>query len=394
MIQDSSYSYYIVYAVMIAALMVTFIKVQSLEGVTVTTKEFKKFQYSFLGGYGTLIAIELIAIASFYHVMVSLNLNIEQITNIYITTIIATTLWDIVLEIFDLGSRKTKCFMSAALYAISLFTLFFGGHYEMIMISRVIYGAAAALHHSSLEGYLIHQHTILGFPDDWLTQTFSMLPHVMTIAAGSAGPLGQIAGSTGGTGGIITIIILLSAVAMMHIMVNWEKDTNPPRFMWSNCVYTFTNTFNTMKQNKMLSSTVFLGACFESSILIFNYYWAPWLHSVITNESGTWAGLNIQVEEMPYEIIFATYMCASMLGNYFYVISTHDSTNNNNFIFHYVLLGSTMLYLIAAYISHPLIIFGLSLSIHLCMGAYWSCIGMSFIYPVYILLYMYLYLYE
>ena len=172
-----------------------------------------------------------------------------------------------------------KCCVSAALYAASLFTLYFGGHYEMILLSRVIFGAASALHHSSFEGYVIHQHTILGFPDDWLTQTFSMLPHVMTFAAGLSGPVGQIAASMG-ISGLISVIVGLGLVAVVHIIFNWEKDTNPPRYMWSNFLYTISNTFTAVKQNSTMRSIILLGAFYEASVIIFSFYWAPWLRFV------------------------------------------------------------------------------------------------------------------
>lgn len=398
MIDDSHYNYYLAYAALAAALVVAYIKIKSTDGVTITTKEFKKFQYSFLGGYGAVILAELIAVASFFHIMVARQLDMEQITNIYITTVVATTCWGILIEIFDIGSRKMKCFLSAALYGASLFSLYFGGHYEMILLSRIMFGAASALHHSSFEAYVIHQHTILGFPEDWLTQTFTLLPHVMAIAASASGPLGQIASSmaTGGTG-CITLIIVLSGLAMLHIQTNWEKDTNPPRFMWSNFLYTMSNTVTAVKNSHTIRAIILIGALYEATVMIITFYWAPWLSYVLANELSTSISVAVEgagasagsggggvVEEVssstfPYEIVFACYICASMLGNYLFQMASNTNDDSAaaspGVLFNYILIATSACYLIGSSISSPTLIFIVCIAVHLLMGAYWSCIG-------------------
>ena len=96
----------------------------------------------------------------------------------YLTTVVSTTVTGIVMEVVDLGTRKDKCALSAGLYSLSMFSIFFGGHkhMEMLMIGRIVYGAASALHHSSFENYAINGHTSLGFPEDWLDRQFPSSP--------------------------------------------------------------------------------------------------------------------------------------------------------------------------------------------------------------------------
>ena len=137
MIDASAYTYYLTYAMICACLGVTYIKLKSMERLTITTKEFKKFQQTFLIGYSVMILGELIANASFYHSLITLGLTLEQITKLYIVTIISTTMSGILIDIVDIGTRKDKCCASALLFSASMFTFFFGGHYEMLMIGRV-----------------------------------------------------------------------------------------------------------------------------------------------------------------------------------------------------------------------------------------------------------------
>jgi MFS family permease len=162
MIEQYEYTYYLTFAMICAALGVTYIKLKSTEGLVITTKEFKIFQTSFLTGYSAMILGELIASASFYHTLISLGLSLEKITKLYIVTIVSTTLFGVLLDIVDIGTRKDKCCASALLFAIAMFSFFFGGHFEMLLMGRIVYGAASALLHSSYDSYLVHEHTTLG----------------------------------------------------------------------------------------------------------------------------------------------------------------------------------------------------------------------------------------
>lgn len=192
MIEQSQTIYYITYALLCGAVGVAYLRFKSTEGAVITTKEFQVFQSGFLTGYSLVMLCELIAAASFYHTLVSMHLDVAQITQLYIVTITGTTLTGVATEIVDFGARKDKCVLSALLYSISMFSLFFGGHFEMLMIGRLVYGAASSLHHTSFESYAIHEHTSLGFPEDWLGHTFTLLTHCVALMAAVSGVVGQV----------------------------------------------------------------------------------------------------------------------------------------------------------------------------------------------------------
>ena len=99
MIDESQTVFYICYAIIAAMVGVAYLKVSSTEGVTITTKEFKTFQQSFLTGYSVMILCELIAAASFYHTFAYLHLTMEQITKLYVVTVFSTTMFGIVAEV-------------------------------------------------------------------------------------------------------------------------------------------------------------------------------------------------------------------------------------------------------------------------------------------------------
>ena len=309
MIGTSSGLYYVSYAAICVALMVTYIRVKSAEEgkgsmTTPTTREFKIFQTSFLTGYSAMILCELISTASFYQTYVALHLTLEQITKLYVVTIVSTTGFGVLAEIVDLGSRKDKCVLSGVLYSASMLTVFLGGHFDVVLIGRLVYGAASALHHSSFEAYVIHEHASLGFPDDWLTQTFTFLTHSMSLVAALSGTIGQVATSSGGPLGCAALCCAMFALTSVYLVVGWGKDMGGPKFMLSGFLYNVRQTVQAVKTNRQMALLFGISSLCEASITIFTFYWAPWITFMVVEESRT----------VPYPVVFATYIAASMLA--------------------------------------------------------------------------------
>ena len=354
MIDQSQAVYYLSYGAICIALLITYIRVKSSEGITITTKEFKIFQSGFLTGYSAMILCELISTASFYHTYIALELSLEQITKLYMVTIVSTTTCGILTEIVDIGTKKDKCVLSGILYTVAMLTIFLGGHFDLVLIGRVVYGAASALHHSSFESYVISEHTSQGFPDDWLTQTFTFLTHSMSLVAVISGTLGQVATTSGGPLGCAGLCCGLFAMTSLYLIAAWGKDIGGAKFMWSGFMFNINQTIIATKSNRQMVFLLGISSLCEASITIFTFYWAPWITSMVIEESHT----------VPYPIVFATYIAASMLGNYIYQIFTQNSTGGPatsgvDGIFQGILLGSSAAFFLGAVFQTPVSVLAL-----------------------------------
>lgn len=337
MIEQSQTIYYIFYIIICTALVVTYLKLKSTEGTVITTKEFQIFQTGFLSGYSIVILCELIAAASFYHTFIALHLNVEQIIKLYITTITASAITGLGTEIIDVGTRKDKCVISAMFYSISMFSILFGGHYEMLLLGRIVYGIASSLHHSSFEAYAVHEHSSLGFPEDWLGHTFTLLTHAMALMAALSGILGQIAASTGQLGcpGLCSIMF---AIAGAYMLVTWEKDLNAPRFMLNSFLFNMNNAMKTLKSNRPLLLLLMISSLCETSILVFAFYWAPWM-TLLASETTT-----TDQEHISYEILFSCLIMASLLGNYMFQMFASTTSSGIENTFQGLLITSSVSY--------------------------------------------------
>ncbi len=354
--------YYFLYAVLCAVTGVAYIKFASTEGTVITTREFKKFQASFLAGYSLIILCELVASASFFHTFLSLKLDVQQITKLYLATILATTVTGVITEVIDIGTRKYKCTLSAVLYGISMFSILFGGHYERLLIGRIVYGVASSLHHSSFDAYAIHEHASHGFPDDWLNQTFGYLTHMMALMAALSGVVGQSAHYMGPLG-CVGLCLAFFGVVAVYITVAWENDINTTKFNYG-FISSLNQTLIALKANRHFSLLILISSLCETSISVFTYYWAPWMTSLYADEKVN----------LPFEIIFSSFIVASMLGNYTFQMGNQQFGSIESAL-QALLASSSASFFLGAAFQTPLLAFLASVVVQFCMGGYWPSIG-------------------
>lgn len=364
MIDESHTIYYLFYAIICFCACVAYVKKNSTEGMTITTKEFKQFQASFLNGFSLIFLCELIASASFFHTFLYLKLSLEQITKLYVTTVVSTTGFSILNEIIDLGPRRDKCMLSAVLYSFAMVSILFGGHFEMLLLGRVLYGAASALHHAAFDSYLIHQHATLGFPDDWLQQTFSFRTHSMAFIAAASGIIGQTAVFSGPTA-CIGLCSFLFGVVALHIYLAWDKDMNGPRFMLSGFTFNMSQISQAAKSNKQVVILLLISSLCEAGVTIFTFYWAPWMTSMAAEETHS----------VPYEIVFATFTTAAMVGNYLHQLYALQPGTDPALAMQGILSASAAAFFLGSVFQTPMMAFFISVIIQLCIGGYWQAIG-------------------
>jgi hypothetical protein len=390
MIDPSESIYYLTYGLICLCLIVAYIKLRNDEGTIITTKDFSNFQFSFLTAYSATILFELIASASFFHTFLSLSLTLEQITKLYLATIISQTIGHIFLEIIEFTSRKEKCILSCLLYSISMFSIIFGSsqHYEMLLIGRLLYGFASSLKETNYESYAVHQHSSHGFPEDWLHHMFTLLTHLMSLMSILTGILGQFAAGMGsssssssnleapasleGTESIVVLSCIGFVFISIYILVSWEKDINISRYMMSGFLFNMNSAISSLRSHRSTFILLLISSLCESSILIFTFYWAPWLTDLFREED----------HHLSYEMIFSCFVATSMLGNYCFQIFFNNKTSGTGVtgggidnVFQGVLIASSACYFLGAIVSSAVIAFFIALLIQCCVGIYWPCIG-------------------
>lgn len=364
---DSAFSLF--YAFFIAAcggLGVVYLKVKSTEGIVITTKDFKDFQSKFLNGFSLMLIGELIASASFFATIFSLNFTFAQITSLFLATVVSSTFFSMVDEIFDIGARKDKCVLSSILYSIAMFIMISGGQYEMLLFSRIVFGAASAFHHSSMDSYAHQQHTSLGFPDEWFSQTLQLITHSMSASTAVSGAIGQFALSIGGDLGCATTCLILFSSVGFYIYFNWSRDTSSTtRFVWTGFVYNLTQTLQAARGSRPIVLLLLLSSLCEGSIMVLSFYWAPWMFQLQEKTNSTVA--------IPFPIMYASFIAASLVGNYLHTL--YASQIGLDTTAQVVFIGSMFIFIAATVVQSSSFAFVSCLCLHFLMGGYWPTIG-------------------
>ena len=80
--------------------------------------------------------------------------------------------------------------------------------------------------------------------------------------------------------------------------------------MYSNFIFNIKSTINTIKTKKTVMYIVAISSCYESSITIFTFYWAPLLTSLTVYSDQD------ENKIIPYELIYSSMVISTMIGKY------------------------------------------------------------------------------
>jgi hypothetical protein len=168
-----------------------------------------------------------------------------------------------------------------------------------------------------------------------------------------------------------------------------------------------------IRANTQTALVIVLSACMEATILIFSFYWAPWLSQIylssfpsvtatataegtisasrylsevnttvspLTEDLPGPSALLLPVSPLPLVLIYSSLMTMAMIGHYLHTLALPSYGNDH--IFQGVLWVSLGGYFVAAMTSTASLsssslslIYFISLAIQLCSGVYWPCVG-------------------
>ena len=178
----------------------------------------------------------------------------------------------------------------------------------------------------------------------------------------------QTSGSTGPLGCVGLACVLYVLVAF-YIVSTWVKDTSTPRFALSTYVASLQRVLSTCKSQKSYMYYMIIAACVESSIILFTFYWAPWMASLEPDSQ----------HHVPFEIVFSCMIMASMFGNYLYqfLVGSQNSKVQFDSVLQGVFMASSCLFFFGgSAVNTPWFAFILALLIQVAIGFYWPSIGL------------------
>ncbi|CAE7378433.1 MFSD5 [Symbiodinium natans] len=283
-------------------------------------------------------------------------------------------------SVADAWGRKFCSVLYCVLYALACVTKHVNS-YSVLMLGRLLGGAATSLLFSTFECWMVGEHRRCGFPDDLLRYMFGLMFFVQYLAAIGAGLLAQFAASsvpltqvsdTVWYGGVTTpfdVSFVFLVAAIPFICYLWQEnygessdETGGEGF--AQIATSFQAGLRAMSSSYEVPLLGLAVASFESSMYAFVFNWTPAL------DSGS-------ATTPPHGLIFSAFMMACMCGSSLFSL-LDTKMQPVKVLIPICLAAASALGLVAVslYTAYSeLAIFLGFLAFEACVGAYFPCVS-------------------
>lgn len=284
-------------------------------------------------------------------------------------------------SVADAWGRKLCAVLYCVLYAAACVTKHVNT-YSVLMVGRLLGGAATSLLFSTFECWMVGEHRRCGFSDDLLRYMFGLMFFVQYLAAIGAGLLAQFAASAVPLtqaseivwyGGAITpfdVSLVFLVVAIPCICSLWKENYGESSEEGSGgeglaqIAASLQAGWRAISSNYQVPLLGLAVAAFESSMYAFVFNWTPAL------DSGS-------VTTPPHGLIFSAFMMACMCGSSLFSL-LDTAVQPAKVLIPICLCAAAALGLVAASLyttySEMTIFLGF-LAFEACVGAYFPCIS-------------------
>jgi len=295
--------------------------------------------------------------------------------------------------IADQGGRRLFVIIFAAVYLASCLTKHFKD-YNMLMLGRLLGGVATSLLFSVFEAWLIKAHSDADLPKQCLPKSFSWAAFGNSAVAILAGlianhiahsaPMVQVTGNIhkGGYLNPFDLSMLALVLCGTGAYFLWEEnfgghseeedevgevgetETNDKRHhqAWYSGLQKALTT--TMRNRDILLCGI-ISSLFEGSMYIFVFMWTPLLKQLAKKAGGS--------DELPFGMIFATFMVCCMTGSSIFSIVVEKMPVEKLGIGVYAVASLAMV-IVALEINDTVSFMGMNL-FEMCVGMYFPIMG-------------------
>lgn len=283
-------------------------------------------------------------------------------------------------SVADKGGRRLFVIIFAVVYLASCMTKHFK-NYNVLMLGRLLGGVATSLLFSVFEAWLIKAHADAELPKQCLPKSFSWAAFGnsgIAIAAGLvANKMAHVSPMEPVTeliykGGFLAPFDL-AAVALVFCAIGalgWEEnygdsddnngDHAKGKSVWHSALK---DALTTTIRNRDITLCGVISSFFEGSMYIFVFMWTPLLKSFLKEDD----------DELPFGMIFATFMVCCMTGSSLFSILVEKFSVEKIGIVVFGVAGIGMA-IVALEINGTISYLGMNL-FEMCVGLYFPIMG-------------------
>ncbi|EGG15218.1 hypothetical protein DFA_10048 [Cavenderia fasciculata] len=329
-------------------------------------QQFKRFQTIYLVIYLLAMAADWLQGPYVYALYESYGFLKADIAFLFVSGFLSSMIFGVVVgPITDKYGRKFMTIIFGILYSISCLTKLVPS-FNVLLFGRITGGISTSLLFSVFESWMVSEHNRLGYPEEYLDSTFyksSLFNGIVAIVAGiwssySVGVWGFVSPF------MWALALLVLATALVFLL--WTENYGDSSVSLEG---TFANSWQVLRRDGSIIKIGFIQSLFEASMYTFVFMWTPTLQESIRSELDENDSSN--TVELPFGIIFASFMVCFMIGSSLYKLFSLPSERIIKFIF-LVSIGSMIIPFI--FINSKLIYLAF-LIFEVCCGMYYPCMG-------------------
>eukprot|EP00667_Euglena_gracilis_P015949 EG_transcript_16628 len=354
--QLGMFGYYLV-AFGIIFLLLTFCKPSQAQ--LLTSKAFKKFQYTFLSVYLLMFAGDWLQGPTVYALYAHYGFTRKQNGILFIAGFgCSMVVGTFAGSMADKYGRRLNCIMYGIIYCICCITKHFN-NYNTLMFGRLMGGIATSILWSAFESWMISEHHTRGFEESWISSTFSLMTVGNGMVAIASGLLAQVAVWAYGGHPVAPFDLSFAFLTLgtLVILATWTENYGDAS---AEVGKGMKDAFHTVMSDKKVFLLGAIQSLFEGAMYTFVFMWTPMLE----HQGGG---------EIPHGVIFATFMlCCSIGGSLFSYLVSRVKVEK---FMRYVFVVSALSMLVPLLVADATAIMGAFSVYEICVGVFWPGMG-------------------
>ncbi|GKY98487.1 hypothetical protein MPSEU_000806000 [Mayamaea pseudoterrestris] len=263
--------------------------------------EFYKFRRQYMIVYWVIMLADWMQGTHMYTLYLSYGVNISAL---FLTGFLSGAIFAPFLGSFvDQFGRKRSCIVYCVL-EIVINVMEHSTNFTILMTGRVLGGVSTNLLFSAFESWMTTEHRRKGFPESWLSRTYSQCSIVNGTTAILAGIVAQLLEDAFGHIGPFQGAVALTAIALV-LVLGWEENYGEKQsgdHESSSVSSQFTDAWKTTVSDSRVWRIGFIQALSEGAMYTFVFMWVPTLLSL--NPPGG----------LPTGCVFSALMMAITIG--------------------------------------------------------------------------------
>lgn len=320
MLQSTTVSYLFWFLTASALCAALFYRNRTVQSSQTASADFKRFQRLFLFVYLLMMMADWLQGPYVYALYNHYGFTKGQIGQLFIVGFGSSLVFGTFVGGFaDRYGRKANCLLFAVLYGLSCLTKH-SSQFGVLMLGRVLGGVATSILMSAFETWMIHEHKAGGYPEEWLSSTFSKMTFGNGLIAIVAGLIASLLASNFGLVAPFDASLVLLLLGGAAIWTQWRENygessaaitttgTSSIGAAFSN----FAKVWRLLATNEKVLLLGLIQSCFESAMYIFVFMWTPALEASLARDLGKSAK---DASPLPHGLVFAIFMVSIMVGS-------------------------------------------------------------------------------